>query len=377
MSHFFRFILLFNSLFIAAQEAKVDTLSFEINRSLLVFEGKINAVPTQFVFDTGAGLGVVTNAFIAKEILQNNSNTINVQDSNNQVSLASIVVLDSMAIGSFKFHKHQALVYDMPFLKCKNYFLLGADVINKLHWKFDFNNKKVYVSNRAFNVPANAENIAFNIKQNVHYADVYVNNKKIKNVLIDFGYNGFFEINKQNKEARHLLNTTNEDQILHGLGTSMGILSTKRDESIYLKTKTMSFSEKGTVLHHYNINIEDTDTKLGLGFFLKTCDALIINPFQKKYSILFKSDRNDTEPKYVSKSASVLLENEKLVVTSKLNLKEVNLEIGEVIESINGRKATDFKDFCDYLDFMFSLKNEPYEIIKANGEKVIIDKVML
>lgn len=377
MTHFFRFILLFCSLYVFAQESKVDTLSFDVNRSLLVLDGKINAVPAKFVFDTGAGLGVVTSAFLAKEIPENKSNTINVQDSNNQVSLASIVVLDSITIGSFKFHKHQALVYDMPFLKCKNYFLLGADVINKLHWKFDFNNKKVYVSNQDFHVPVDAENISFNIKQNAHYADIYVNNKKIKNVLIDFGYNGFFEINKHHKEARHLINATNKDQMVHGLGTSMGMVSSKRNESVYLKTKTISFSEKSTKLHHYIINIEDTDSKLGLDFFLKTCDVLVINPFEKKYSILFKSAIRDTAPKYVSQSASILLENEKLVVASKLDLKDINLEIGEEIQSIDGRQASDFKDFCDYLDFMFSVKKEHLEVIKSNGEKVIVKKVML
>lgn len=377
MTQFFRFILLFNFLFAFAQESKVDTLSFDVNRSLLVLDGKINSVPAKFVFDTGAGLGVITRAFFAKEIPENKGNTINVQDSNNQISLASTVVLDSIAIGSFKFHKHTALVYDMPFLKCKNYFLLGADIINKLHWKFDFNNKKGYVSNRAFNVPANAENISFNIKQNVHYADIYVNDKKIKNVLIDLGYNGFFEINRHHKEARHLINTTNPDQMIYGLGTNMGMVSTKRKESIYLKTKTMSFSEKGTILNQYNVNIEDTDTKIGLGFFLKTCDALVINPIEKRYSILFKSTINDTAPKYVSQSASILLENEKLVVTSKLDLKELNLEIGEVVESIDGRKAKDFNDLCDYLDFMFSIKKEQTEVIKLNGEKVMITKVML
>lgn len=377
MTPFFRFILLFNSLFVCAQEQKIDTLSFDINRSLLVLEGKINAVPAKFVFDTGAGLGVITSAFFAKEIPEKQSNTINVQDSNNQISLASTVVLDSIAIGSFKFHKHPALVYDMPFLKCKNYFLLGADIINKLHWKFDFNNKKVYVSNRAFNVPANAENISFNIKQNVHYADIYVNDKKIKNVLIDLGYNGFFEINRHHKEARHLINTTNPDQMIYGLGTSMGMVSTKQKESVYLKTKTIFFSEKSRTLHHFIVNIEDTDTKLGLDFFMKTCEMLIINPFEKKYSILFKSITSDTAPKYVSRSASILLENEKLVVASKLDVKEINLEIGEVIQSIDGKKASDFKDFCDYLDFMFSVKKEQLEVIKSNGEKVMVTKVML
>ncbi len=377
MIHFFRFILLFSSLFVCAQEQKIDTLSFEINRSLLVLEGKINAVPAKFVFDTGAGLGVVTSAFFPKEIPENQSNTINVQDSNNQISLASTVVLDSIAIGSFKFHNHQALVYDMPFLKCKNYFLLGADIINKLHWKFDFNNKKVYVSNRAFNVPANAENISFKIKQNVHYADVYVNDKKIKNVLIDFGYNGFFEINKHHKEAQHLINTTSPDHMIYGLGTSMGMVSSKRNESVYLKTKTIFFAEKSRTLHHYVVNVEDTDTKLGLDFFIKTSEVLVINPFEKKYSILFKSISSDTPPKYVSRSASILLENEKLVVASKLDIKDVNLEIGEVIQSIEGKKASDFKDFCGYLDFIFSLKKEQYEIIKSNGEKVMVSKVML
>jgi hypothetical protein len=377
MTHFFRLALFFSSFFLTAQESKIDTLSFEVNRSLLVIEGKINTVPTQFVFDTGAGLGVITSAFLAKEPPENKGNTIHVEDSNNQVSLASLVVLDSVTIGSFTFYKHQALVYDMPFLKCKDYFLLGADVINKLHWKFEFNNKKVYVSNQPFEAPLNAENIAFNIKQNVHYTDLYVNHKKIKNVLIDFGYNGFFEINKHHKEARSLVNTTNVDQMIKGSGTSMGVVSMERNESVYLKTKTISFSQKGIILDHYNINIEETDTKIGLGFFLKTCEVLVINPFEKKYSILFKSTINDTVPKYVSQSASILLENEKLVVTSKLDIKEVNLEIGEVVESIDGRKAIDFKDLCDYLDFMFSVKKEQSEVIKLNGEKVIITRVML
>lgn len=377
MNHYFYFTVLFSSFLVYSQETKIDTLSFEVSRSLLVLEGKINAIPTKFVFDTGAGLGVISNSFIEREMLEKKSNTINVQDSNNQVSLASMIVLDSISIGSFKFHKHQALVYDMPFLKCKNYFLLGADIINKLHWKFDFKNKRVYVSDQAFNVSTNAENITFNIKGNAHYTDVYINNKKIKNVLIDFGYNGFFEINKRHKEARNLIKSTAKNQMVSGFGTSMGVLSSKLNENVFLKTKTISFATMSTKWNNYNITIEDTDTKLGLDFFLKTCDELVINPFEKKYSILFISIITDAEPKYLSRSASILLENEKLVVASKLNVKDVNLEIGEVVESINGRKASDFKDFCEYLDFMFSVKRELVEVIKTNGEKVTLNKVML
>lgn len=377
MKFFFGIILLYCSFISYSQKTKIDTLSFDVSKSLLVIEGKINAIPIKFAFDTGAGLGVITKSLVEKAMIEGNSKTINVQDSNNQQSLSSIVTIPSISIGSFTFINHHALAYDMPFLKCGDYFLLGGDVINKLHWKFDFINKKVFISDTPFSVAPNSEDISFTIKENTHFADIYVNNKKIKNVLIDFGYNGFLELNKRDKVAKYLMNSTPKELMISGTATSMGALSTKKNENIFLKTQTISFDGNSKKLSNFYIDIEDTDTKIGLNFFLKACDELVINPFEKKLSLLYKSTTDNINLKQQIRLASILYEDQKLVVSSKLNIQDLNLDIGEEIESVNGRKASSFKDFCEYLDFMFTLKDQELEVIKANGEKVMLKKVLL
>ena len=120
-----------------AQSVKIDTIPFTTKSSLLVFKGQINGIETDFAFDTGASLGVVTSAKANSANIKITGKK-NITDSNEDVNSMKEAMIETVTIGSFEIKKVKSIVYDMPFLSCNDYYLLGANAINKLNWKIDF-----------------------------------------------------------------------------------------------------------------------------------------------------------------------------------------------------------------------------------------------
>lgn len=358
-----------------AQSTKIDTIPFTTKSTLLAFKGKINGVETNFVIDTGAFIGVITTskANNAKVKIIGNKN---VTDSNDNDSKMQQGIIESLFIGSFEIKNVKSVVYDMPALACNDYYLLGGNAINTLNWKIDFEKNVLYVSESAFEHSSEMLEMPINYKQNRHYTNFIINGIEFKNCLVDFGYNGFFEVSDKDPLFKKLMKE-NQNRVIMGSKFNMSLSKMKINNYYAFSFDNLMIDNQK--FDHLKIEIrENIDNKIGLKFFSQLTSILIMNNTDSKY---YLKPSNKPASLQMNFDAECLLKDGKLIIACKNNNSESSakdLETDEEIKSIDGTKAADFKDVCAFL--LWKIENSKKEeciIEKLNGQKLTIKKQVL
>ena len=365
--------LVFNAK-VLAQDNRVDTLSFSMKSSLLVIEGAINGNKALFAFDTGAYAGVLNSKQVVANNIKNTGNK-NVRDSNNENKKMGRGKITTISIGSFSFENIESVIYDMPFLLCNDFYLLGGDVINELNWKFDFQKNIVYVSKRPFTPSAGMTVLPVQFINNRHFTDLQVNGKLVK-FLVDFGYSGVLDVpNNEVNFARIQSQKDVESRVLKSQSISMGLgsMSVGQQMSTFFAD---SISLGSTTFKNVKVNVKDkTDKKIGIRLFKENLSSIILNNSDKKYWLQqlqtpLKSDLGfdadyfliDGKLKIVGKSLS-----------DKSSAKTLN--VGDEIKSVNGKTAASFADVCSFITWRQEQSgNKDLTIETLKGEKINILK---
>ena len=368
-------LLLLLSSLSKAQSVKIDTIPFTTKSSLLVFKGLINGIETDFAFDTGASLGVVTSAKANSANIKITGKK-NITDSNEDVNSMKEGTIETVTIGSFKIKNVKSIVYDMPFLSCNNYYLLGANAINKLNWKIDFEKHLLYVSKSTFEYSSEMLEMPITYKNNRHFTTFTINETEFKNCLVDLGYNDFFEVSEKEPIFKKL-KQENQDAIISGSRLTMSFSNIKinRYEALSFDNLILGNRRFDDLKIEIRANIEN---KIGLKFFSQLSSILILNNDNSKYYLKLSNQPISLQ---MSFDADCYLKNGKLIIMGKNNNSESSakdLEAEEEVKSINGLEATDFKDECNFILWRIeNLKKDNYEIEKLNGQKIIIKKQVL
>ena len=341
-------------------------------KKLLVFKGMLNGAIVDFAFDTDAGIGVLNaaNQEVAKEkISYSRRKAI---DANNRLVKGREVDIKNVAIGSFVFKKVKSLYFDMEFLQCNKLYLLGQNVISKLNWLFNFDNNTVQVSETPFKEDSSFTVIPVKGTNKRPYTELQIGGKKIYNCLIDFGYTGIIDFPETDfineKYSDHQASDNTSVGIYSGMG--LGGLS-KPDTLKSFKLDSVSIGTAG--FNDMMISVsEETDLKIGVGYFSKYCSAVILNYSTSSY---FQEPRNKTVLLNKVFDARISISDAKFIVTGKKNSPSTTasaLEIGEEIKSVAGKSISDFANTCDYFNwFNFTTQNEII-VEKLNGEKLTI-----
>jgi hypothetical protein len=264
----------------------------------------------------------------------------------------------------------------MPFLACNNYYLLGANAINKLNWKIDFEKNLLYVSKSTFEYTSEMIEMPITYKNNRHFTTFSINETVFKNCLVDLGYNDFFEVSEKEPFFKKL-KQENEDAIISGSRLTMSLSNIKinRYEALSFDNLIIGNKRFDDLKIEIRANIEN---KIGLKFFSQLSSILILNNDISKYYLKLSNQPISLQ---MSFDADCYLKNGKLIIMGKNNNSESSakeLETEEEVKSINGLTATDFKDECDFLLWRIeNLKKDNYEIEKLNGQKIIIKKQVL
>lgn len=357
------------------QGGRVDTIAFESKANLLVFKGKLNGNETNFAFDTGASVGVLTNKQAKVSDVVVNKKT-KVTDSNHKKTAIKIATVDEISVGSFDVEKTKNGIFDMPYLACNDLFLLGGNVINQLNWKIDFEKSVLYVSKEEFDTSDSMTPIDVRIINERHFCDIKIENSESLNCLIDFGFAGFFEGSAEDKFFIDL-KSKKGDEVVPASSYTMGLTSNSNKNTAFFKVNSLQLANKN--MQDIQVEVqENTSTKLGFEFFRTMASSIIIHPKQKKYYIEFSNKRPNLTLPF---DANVYFNNKKLVVSSKVNNDKSSasaLEIGQEVKAINHKRAADFKDECEFIRFMISYQNlNEILITKMNDESVLIKKQTL
>lgn len=368
-------ILFFTGIVTQAQEVAVDVIPFSLQSSLLVFKGKINGIETNFAMDTGAGTNVITTNQSERSGVKT-SKKVTVNDSNDNKSKISKAKIDELQIGSQTIKNSKCVVFDMPLLSCNDYFLLGANVINQLNWKIDFENNVLYVSKNAFEPSSEMVEMKVKYIKFRHFTDFKIQDLNITNCLIDTGYNDFFEASVEDSNFIQLKNK-HEELVISGKDFSMGLTSMSSADNFSFSFDGLQIAN--TTFDNVKIDMkENTQNKIGIKFFSTLTKVLIMNNHNSKYHLLLS---NKPVSLLMSFDAEYHLKNGKLLIVGKTFNAESSasdLEFDEEIKSVDGKSVTDFKDECEFLLWKFENRHKKeIEIEKLNGQKIIIKKQLL
>lgn len=367
-------VLILSSSTAFTQINKIDTIPFSLENKLLVFKALINDVVVDFAFDTGASLGLSNSTIQSSTglIVKKGSQTIS--DANLKKIKINNTVIKKMQIGSHLIENIKGAIYDMEFLTCHKYYLLGMDVIGKLNWKIDFDQQQLLVSKLPFPTKNNQIEIPVSNASHRPKTSLVINGINYPNCLIDLGYTGSITIS----ENEHL-NTLYQQMIGTGktelsLNSNMSVTGLGKADTV--KTLQLDKIKMGQYdFTHVNTTVyEKTEFKIGIEFFSTQTKELILNHTTGKYYI---EPRTNSEPLPLPLDARVSYQEGKLRITA-LNLNQNSsakqLSIGENIKSINGKQASDFNDNCQFLFEFYHPKNPSILIEKLDGSFVKIQR---
>lgn len=357
-----------------AQVKTIDTIPFSLENRLLVFKARINDVELDFAFDTGATLGL-SNSFIDTTsglIVKSGAQTIT--DANLKKIKINNTVIKKMQIGSHQIENVKGATYDMEFLTCHQIYLLGMDVIGKLNWKIDFEHKKLLVSKTPFPTDDSLIEIPVSNPTYKPKTSLTINGQIFPNCLIDLGCTGSIEIPENSNLNTLFLQLTGSGNSLLALNSNMSVTGLGKADTV----KTLLLDN--IIIGPYNFKtvncavFEKTSFKIGVGFFSTQTNSFILNNTVGKYYI---APKLAPEILPLPLDARVSYQDGKLVITS-LNLNKNSssqmLTIGEIIKSIDGKKASDFNDNCQYLLEYYYTKKNSIQIEKLDGTVVIIKR---
>lgn len=180
---------------LAAQEAVVK-LPIEIWNNLIVLKVKVNGQELRFMWDNGFSISGIDSFWVDKLNLQpfgDANNAIELVDGNNKVVNLTYQYAQHLAIGNLEISQSPFLLFDTRSItqskEMKFDGVLGASVINKLNWKFNFDAGYVEVSTQPFDVTAADHVLPFVFTStNLHLMRISFNH--VETVCqVDFGAN--------------------------------------------------------------------------------------------------------------------------------------------------------------------------------------------
>lgn len=355
----------------------IYSFPFSIESKLLVFKGQMNGVESDFAFDTGASMGLANSLSEPSGKLKVKGKQIKMRDSNNQVQKVKTGVSNEIRIGGFTFSKVRSLVNDMTYLYCMDYYLLGADVIRQLNWEIDFEKNIIHVSKKPFPISDSFFRLPVTFINNRPFVSTGFASGKFDRVLIDFGYTQVMDFPQDNAAVKPFLDLKDSLGLSNpNISSSMGALGLKTYETRTILVDSLLIGDR--YFSQIPVDFEETSSsKIGLGFFTNLSKRTILNNSESTYYLDLKSE----DPIFPDPSHINLQYREgKIVLVGKplgMVPEDLQIEIGEQIAAVNGKKSEDFGDECEFIRYFHTGNFEQFELEKLTGEKLIFKRIPL
>ncbi|MBP6619609.1 MAG: retropepsin-like domain-containing protein [Leadbetterella sp.] len=373
---FFLFVKTINT---NAQETKIDTIPFSLDKKLIVFKGKINGQEIDFAFDTGAQSGVANSKNVEKAAIKTLGKGTKIKDSNQVLKKIESIEVQDLQIGNFNFSKIKDYTIDMPYLYCADLYLLGQTVIKKLNWQFDFEKMLVYISKSPFKENQNSINWPItSYKGNRPHVNFELGGKVFKNLLVDTGYTSVLELDSTYSIVRNaFLQKQNIGQGYQVMASTMGLMGFGKP-SLTKEFRMDSIKIGNTLFKDVPIIINPgTDNKVGITFFSDLCRTFTIN-FSTNNILLDLKNQSKIERSMLD--AKVAVKEGKFIIIAKTigeNSSSSELDINEEVLTLNGKKVNDFADECEFLLWFYLFKENQMIIEKLNGEKITLKRMFV
>lgn len=348
------------------RENFVDSLSFENKKGLIVVQAQLNDSQQKhdFIFDTGAfetkvewnlaaELELPTKATKSNATAQGISQTVEVTQLK-RIKLGH-TSFSTISAGKLKYA-------DTSYSPCvAEDGIIGANLIQLVHWKVNYQKKMIYFSDRPFEATTNKASVDFKkpLLSGVPKISIEVAGKKVSGVLVDVGYNGglilpahlapLFSSQVENyyldQSTSGIFGTNIDTLISKELEVSIGEV----DMRIPVEFSTLGKALIGNdILEHFELSI-DYDAKTI--DFSPTTEIEVIKPYAFIPGIL----------------------NDSLWVVDRTT-EAWTVSLGDTLKSVNGFRPHDlYASRCEYF-FNLSdlLQMDSLRVTKLDGQVITI-----
>lgn len=350
-------------------------LPIEIWNDLILVKAKFNNVEGLFVWDNGFYISGLDSQFIKDAKIQPLSASVEAKDANSKA-----VHFDKFLCNSFQINKIE--IQETPIIQVdtKSIFksvtkhidgLIGASIINKLNWHFNFDKDYVEISTEPI-ILTQGINLPYEITEsNKHLMPITINGINTQ-TLIDFGYNaddiainiqaaGLFPKNKASEE--------------YGI-TKMAVSGFSEIDTTYVIRKDYSYNLGGQSFNFLpKVSLAKSNDNIAIGnkFFRNNYNVIINCTTDTSYTLLTRKNPS-TPQKDLSYGIKIFLNNGHLLVgklTTNENNKNKTLHLLDEILEINGKSAAYFKDNFSVMNFQKQLLEKELTLkLKLKNGKV-------
>jgi hypothetical protein len=354
------------------------TFPFELYNNWIVIKTTINGVEGDFILDTGCSVMALDEKFAVKckMKLQSDLGIKGNGGSNEQIAMKNFDI-DSFHFGGLTFKGFGGATFDAQHISEKDRpiaGLIGASLINKMNWKFDFDSSKITVSSTKFEQEG-IKMYFWTGYDNVHRSNLNINGNT-QTVVIDLGSGN--ELSADIKDVKAIAKGLKMQKQSYADAGSAGVSNdiTKYetvndyDLSYSLGSDTTTFKFKPIIKFEANHN----GLLLGTGY-LKHFN-FVINSNNRHYILKRNQIKRDTN---LHKDYPIRLELEdKKVIITRLRLDKFvefnNVKLKDEITELGDKPIEDFKDWAEIKAFLNDKmdKNLPYTI-KIKGQSKAIE----
>ncbi|WP_196895352.1 aspartyl protease family protein [Aureivirga marina] len=254
-----------------------DTISFDYTYGVPIVNVKIDEEEYRFLFDTGAP--TVIDISLAEKMKYHTLTEKKVFDSQGNREKEKFIKIPSLQINSISFVNIGAVIsnmnqtFEISCLEIDG--IIGANLMEKAHWKIDYKKRELYFSSKPFPKPINAYTLDFYPQKNQRTPKVAIklDAKTVKNISVDTGSNGAIDL--ESKDFPDILNNT-KDIFVYGTASTGVYGRGENDIKTLSKIKNITL---GNIVFHNQIVSFETNTSKTIG-----------NQFLENYSVIFNWD---------------------------------------------------------------------------------------
>ncbi len=343
----------------------ISTDSLWMHEGLMFVKARINGEEGTFLIDNGFSISALDRRFVSKHGWKLGRSTV-ANDANNKNMKFAKGKIKEAEVAGFRFLKEEFLEVDTQvFFPCYNVDgVIGANIINRVNWKFDIVHHKVTISKK----PIVMDGLVIKAKY-------YANNRAALPLSIrqkefvckvDLGMTRAFKV--QSSEFLGLFEQEEYTAKVGATSISVGGLG-KSDTSYFLKKPVPIYS--GDVLLPISTELKLSKEKymatVGMGYFKYY--NLVINSTTKEYILQPNAKQQKRGNSYAV--SSYLIDDYFKVISYTLDATYTSgLALGDTVLSINGVPAEELQDICDYRELLKKsiLSKEPLILqIKGKG----------
>ena len=363
-------------------------IHFEPSVGIPILKIKVNGIEANFLFDTGASSNVISPELASKLNLETQTTGF-VADSEGKRAILEYVVIDNIAIDNINFLNTSAVVADLNFSESASCFeldgIIGTNLMRMALWKIDHSDKSISFSNdlsKLKNLDGWSTLDYKLTRSGVPKIELELNDKKIRNLTFDTGYDGYISVAKDNLQT--LKANSHSIQTAYKTGaSSFGLYGLhESDTTFYAKIDKVDL---GDLSLNNQIIMFKSDVNLVGSKFLSNYTVIIDWTVNHIY---LKETSKDLFDSLETFGFNILLNNGKLIIGSLFGDSEAwdKLKIGDEIIEINGENYQGLSkpSLCDlYRSKTLSFGNLNYlklkikrgnEIVSINLEKLTLLK---